>query len=425
MRRRLLLSMLLVALIALVGFGVPLALTVQSRQIDESLLVLSAEAARAAVDVPGSFGVENDRPELPDPGSNISTALYDLDGRLVVGDGPPTADPTVAAALRAGTVQQSSTELVVALPVSHEEQVVGAIRTRMDPALVTDRVHRTWLSMAALAGGVLAAAGALAVARSRHLARPMVRLRDAARALGSGAQTPRGPATGIDEIDAVDDALHTAAERVRDAMVRERAFSADVAHQLRTPIASLRLRLETEQQLRHDPDDLIERSLADLDRLETTIADLLALARDTPVADPYPLASPLNDARRRWHPLLAADGRRLDVAAEPNLPFVTISPAALGQILDVLLDNTRTHGAGTVSITARRVGDGATIAVTDEGTRVIDETNAFRRRGPGSSSTGIGLALARRLADAEGMRLVLADPGPGPTFHLIIPAARP
>ena len=184
MRRRLLLSMLLVALIALVGFGVPLALTVQSRQIDESLLVLSAEAARAAVDVPGSFGVENDRPELPDPGSNISTALYDLDGRLVVGDGPPTADPTVAAALRAGTVQQSSTELVVALPVSHEEQVVGAIRTRMDPALVTDRVHRTWLSMAALAGGVLAAAGALAVARSRHLARPMVRLRDAARALG-------------------------------------------------------------------------------------------------------------------------------------------------------------------------------------------------------------------------------------------------
>lgn len=425
MRTRLLVSMLLVAILALAGFGVPLALSVRARQLDESLLILSEEAARAAVEVPGSFAAEDDLPELPDPRAEVTTALYGLDGRRIVGDGPEDGDATVQRALRTATVQADADGLVVSLPVSHEEEVVGAIRAHMDPTIVADRIRRTWLSMTALAAAVLAAAGALAVVRSRHLAGPMARLRDAAEVLGGGGQVARGPATGIDEIDSIDDALHTAAERVRDATFRERAFSSDVAHQMRTPIASLRLRLETEQQLRTERDDLIESSLVDLDRVEATISDLLALARDVPtVGEPHPLATVIRDAEHRWRPVVEADRRRFEVTIGAQLPFVSVSAAAVGQILDILLDNARIHGSGRIVLTARRVGGGATIAIGDEGTATVDPTAAFERRTGSTRSTGIGLALGRRLAEAEGMRLVLADPGPGPTFHLIVPAAR-
>lgn len=96
---------------------------------------------------------------------------------------------------------------------------------------------------------------------------------------------------------------------------------------------------------------------------------------------------------------------------------MTPRPEAVRQILDVLIDNAHVHGAGTITISATRVGDGAVVAVADQGTAVIDPATAFaRRQGHGS---GIGLALARRLAETEALRLVLADPGPGARLHLV------
>jgi len=86
------------------------------------------------------------------------------------------------------------------------------------------------------------------------------------------------------------------------------------------------------------------------------------------------------------------------------------------QILDVLLDNAREHGAGTIILRATRVRAGAVIAVSDQGATTIDPETAFARRS--GAGTGIGLALARRLAEADGLRLIIADPGPGARLHL-------
>jgi hypothetical protein len=88
--------MLLVAALSVVGFGVPLAVSVQRSYRNEALLRLSEEAARAVAAVPASYASEADAPELPDGGGDVSVALYDVDGRIVVGDGPPQADATVA-----------------------------------------------------------------------------------------------------------------------------------------------------------------------------------------------------------------------------------------------------------------------------------------------------------------------------------------
>lgn len=420
MRRRLLTAMLLVAGLAVIGFGAPLALSVQALYRDEALLELSEVAARAAVAIPASFAGSADLPELPAPGRDVSVALYGQSGRRLVGDGPPTADAAVTATLRGGSAQRRSGELVVTLAISKEEKVVGVVRAAMPPGVVAARTHRTWAVMAGLAAAVLTAAGLLAAWRSRSLALPLARLRADAEVIGAGGEVSTAGSSGISEVDAVRSALREAASRLNGALARERSFSADLAHQLRTPLASLRLRLETEQLQPGQDSPLLQGALVDVERLSQTMDDLLLLARDTQRSrEAHPLATLVREAVGRWGPELAAADRRLVVTVPPHLPWVQASPAAVRQILDVLLDNALRHGEGDVTLSGARVGPGAVLAVADQGRAVIDSSKVFVRRGPAAAGSGIGLALARRLAEAEDLRLVLDHPGPGAVFHLV------
>lgn len=419
MRRRILGSMLMVGALAVCGFGVPLALVVQDRYYDEALLDLSTQASTAAVSVPGSFAQERDTPELPDPARDIDVALYDADGRRVIGEGPDLADGAVTAVLELGAAQQRRHELTVVVPVSNEETVVGAIRTHLSDDVVAARTHRTWLAMTGLATMVLGATGLIAGRRSRTLSRPILTLRDDAVKIGAGGPMSQLCDSGIAEIDAVREALAQSGTRLASAMTRERELSADLAHQIRTPLASLRIRLEQIQRLGGAESEGIQASLDEVDRLEGIVGDVLTLARNSERPHrPVPLATLLRTTVEAWEPRVATTGRRLDYGAEPTLPWVQASPAAVGQILDVLLDNALTHGEGTIQIRARRVGPGAVVSVRDDGSAVVDPAAIFVRGGSEASGAGIGLAFARRLADAEGLRLVLANPGPGPAFHL-------
>ena len=419
--------MLLVAALAVIGFGLPLAVLVEELYRDEALLTLSAEAARASAEVPASFAAENDTPELPDTEDHIEVALYGADGRLVVGRGPEMADAAVLSAL-AGAAAPDSDDLIVAYPISDEEIRVGAIRAEMTSTSVTRRSARTWSLMIGWAAVILLAAGGLSAWLSRGLARPIARLEIDAQRIGGGGEIPAREPSGISEIDAVHAALAEAASRLNDALARERAFSADLAHQVRTPLASLRLRLETEQMQGHSPDAVLDEALGDIDRLDQTVSDLLLLARDTEtVRAPYSLSVLLRDVVEGWIPSVENAGRELELTVDEQVPLVEASPAAIRQILDVLLDNALRHGDGSVTVAANRIGTGAVIEVADDGWITIDPGRVFVRRQSSANGTGIGLALARRLAEAEGMRLVLVNPGPHVVFHLIVAgiSARP
>ncbi len=416
--------MILTATLAVVGFGIPLGLAVRTLYRDEALLMLSESAAQAVIAVPASFIRDQDPPELPDFGPDIDAALYDTDGRRLQGTGPERADAAVDAALRGDRAAHRSGQLVVAAPVSENEQVVAVVRVSTPPDVVARRTTRTWAAMAGLAILVVGLAGLIGSSRSRRLARPLSDLRDDAALVGTGLELPERRDSGIPEIQAVRVALAEAAVDLNAAMERERAFSTDVAHQLRTPLTSLRLRLENEQLQTSGMDDLVADVLVDVDRLEQTIQDLVALARDTEAERPWhALATSVRDAAERWAPAAMASGRALTVDTEPHLPWVRTSPGALRQVLDVLLDNALRHGAGEVRLSATRVGTGAVVSVSDRGLRALDPDRLFIRRAASASGSGIGLALARRLAEAENMRLVLADPGPGPVFHLVIATA--
>jgi signal transduction histidine kinase len=279
-----------------------------------------------------------------------------------------------------------------------------------------------------LAAMAIAAAWLVGRRQARRLARPLEDLAVAARRLGDGDFSVRTRQGGIPEIDSVGVALNSTAGRLDDLLARERAFSADASHQLRTPLAGLRLRLEAALESPHqDLKPAVAASLVDADRLESTIDELLALARDrrSDGASPVDLRELLDELSPEWRGRLALQDRGLDLNHEPGTPDPRASAAAVRQILAVLVDNATTHGAGTVTVTVREATDAVAIDVSDAGPGVPEsEIDLFARQADERSGHGIGLALARRLAEAEDGRLELTRRTP-PTFTLLLPPALP
>jgi signal transduction histidine kinase len=276
-----------------------------------------------------------------------------------------------------------------------------------------------------LALTVIAVAALLARRQARRIALPLERLTVAARALGDGNFAINPERSGIAEADAAGAALGETAARLGNLLERERAFSADASHQLRTPLTGLLLGLESAMER---PDADLRLAIADaLDRgrrLQGTVDDLLTLRRDAPTAiGSIDLGAELSKVERQWRPVLAAQGRRLTVTTRAPAA-ATGSPAAVRQILDVLIDNALKHGAGEVTITTGELGDALAVEVTDEGRGLQgDPEEAFVRRFQGDGGHGIGLALARSLAEADGGRLVVRHVAPRPVFALLLPLA--
>ena len=133
-------------------------------------------------------------------------------------------------------------------------------------------------------------------------------------------------------------------------------------------------------------------------------------------------ATLLRDAAAEWTEDLTKRGRALKVIVEDDLPAPVVAEPAIREIVRVLVSNAAEHGAGTVTVAARSSAPGAVvIQVSDEGLASLDARRVFDRRSHGDH--GVGLALARSLAEAEGARLVLERSGPAPMFAIVIPTA--
>jgi signal transduction histidine kinase len=424
--RRILVAIVGVTALAVVGFGIPLGITVAHLYRDDAISALERDANKAIAEIPVPSSVV-DSPELPVLDDGTQLAVYDGQGHLVAGTGPAQADKPVVRALTSAspvTADPSGASIVVAIPLSSDEVVFAIVRAAYPEHLVTDRVHRAWLAMAGLGLAVIGVAALVAVVQARRLSRPVKQLAAAADRLGQGDFAVRAGRAGIPEIDAAAAALDTTAERLGALLQRERAFSAHASHQLRTPLTALRVQLDAAAlNPDADPRGALEEALQSVDQLEQTIDDLLALARDVgPRAGPLDLRTLFEEVNQRWHGPLADVGRPLRTTIQPDLPDATASAAGMRQILDVLVGNAVEHGAGAVTVAARAAGGGIAIEVTDEGQGIAsDAGDVFASRTDPSTGRGIGLGLASSLAAAEGGRLLLGHHGPGPTFRILFP----
>ncbi len=427
MRTRIVGLAVLAAVLAIGLFGVPLAAGALKYALNDERVNLLRVADGAAAAVTADVLRGNTPTELHEPKDGTHLAVYVDRGHRILGTGPEGGDQAVYHALHDGEISTGNFngDLVVAVPVTHDSDVIGAVRAASPRAAIYRQVALVWVGMLGLAGLAIGTVWLVARRQARRLARPLEELSDAARRLGQGDFSVRTTPVDIPEIDSVGSALNSTAGRLDAMLARERSFSADASHQLRTPLTGLRLRLEAA--LDHPGQDLrhaITDGIAAADRLEQTIEELLALARDTRSSNVTPLDLPglLEEIEAGWHDRLAAQDRALRVAVDPQAPVSLASTAAVRQVLTVLLDNAATHGFGTVSVTVRNAADALAIDVSDEGIGITaPEPELFTRRSRLADGHGIGLALARSLAEAEGGRLRLTRPAP-PTFTLLVPA---
>jgi signal transduction histidine kinase len=419
-RRRLVIAIAGVATAAVLLLAVPLAIVLERSYRDEALLRLQRDtiAATRAIDL-GAHA--RDPVELPHGSDTL--AVYGSDGRRIAGGGPAAADAVVRDALRTGqaTDRAADGRLTVAVPLLSNERVAGAVRAdRSDAAAVAD-AHQAWLTLLAAAAVIVALAAGAALVLARRLALPLERLAGAATRLGEGDFAARAPRAGVPEVDAVGEALDSTAERLDALLARERAFSADASHQLRTPLAALRIELEAIE-LRGGAPPELARALAQVERLQSTIDVLLAVARDDPHREARTDVAELADAaERRWHGTLAADARPLRVVVSAADATARASRGVLEQALEVLLANAAHHGRGAVTLTVREAGASLAVDVTDEGEGFEgDPEAAFSRRAGTGDGHGIGLALARSLVQAEGGRLLVTRASPHPRLTVLL-----
>jgi signal transduction histidine kinase len=378
MRRRLLLAIVGVATASVVLFAIPLAIALQRELRDQELLRLQRDsiAATRGVGLPAPRG---DRVEVPR--SHDRLAVYDLAGRRVAGTGPEAAGGLVRVALRSGrpATAERDGQLLVAVPVIAHERTTGALVASRGTGGLDADVRSGLAILAALAIAVIALTVLAALAVSRRLTRPLDRM-----------------------------------------LARERTFTADASHQLRTPLTALRIELEAEA-LRGDPSPEVEHALDQVERLEATIDTLLAIARDAPHEHmELDVLALVYAAESSWRGRLAAEGRPLRVAVDGAHLRARAAPAVVQQILDVLLENALCHGEGEVTVAVRSDTDGTAIDVADRGPGVDGDPEVVFARRTGAGH-GIGLALARALAQAEGGRLALSRSGPEPVFTLLLP----
>ena len=424
LRRRVRVSILAVTVLAVTLFALPLGVAVQRLYRSEAVAVLQRDAARAAAVVPDT--IPGGPVSLPRPSSSQPViGVYDMAGRRVAGWGP--ARSVLAASGPKAQVRDAveGGDLAVITPIPSDQRAVGTVRAAVPYRTVTDRVHRAWAVMALLALIATALAAVLARRQSVRLAAPLERLTRAARALGDGDFMVRAERSGLREADTASQALEDTAAQLGELLDRERAFSSGVSHQLRTPLTALMVGLEGAlDRPGADLRSAIHDALSRGEHLCITIDDLISLVRSPDGSTaPADLARLVHEVGARWEAPLAARGRRLVTVARPELPSGLAPPAAVRQILDVLIGNALWHGEGTVTIEAHEADGRAAIEVSDEGPGLATEPDELLAVPTGrTDGHGRGLPLARSLALAAGGTLVLRRAAPRPVFSLLLPA---
>ncbi|MFI8436762.1 ATP-binding protein [Streptomyces sp. NPDC079020] len=399
MRRRLINSTLAVVLVVIAVFGVSLVI-VETRTISagaqesvdtEALRLISVVESRL-------LGEERINPRvLAEQVDSSRYALVEIPGR----------DPIEVGERPSGSVIRSSERGEQGEKVTVEES----------RSAVTREVGRTLLIIGAVALLAIVSAVLLAVRQANRLASPLTDLAETAERLGSGDPRPRHKRYGVPELDRVADVLDSSAERIARMLTAERRLAADASHQLRTPLTALSMRIE-EISVTDDPDTVKEEAniaLTQVERLTDVVERLLTNSRDprTGSAVVFDLDEVVKQQIEEWRPAYRSAGRAIVCSGKHGMRAVG-TPGAVAQVLAALIENSLMHGGGTVALRTRVTGNQAVIEVTDEGPGVPADLGAriFERTISGRNSTGIGLAVARDLAEADGGRLELLQQQP-------------
>ncbi|WP_030241697.1 ATP-binding protein [Streptomyces sp. NRRL S-350] len=397
MKRRMINSLLGVVLVVVVVFCVPLALVEKRTIVNSAQDRVDAAAVRVLALVESRIAAGESVTEARAFESQVTEGSYvevQVPGQQVVSAGERPAGDHLLKAVERGNSGETVTVEQSRRDVDHE-------------------IANNLLLLGVVALLAVQAAVALAVWQAKRLARPLTDLAETAERLGSGDPRPRDRRYGVPELDRVAEVLDTSAERIARMLTAERRLAADASHQLRTPLTALSMRLEEITALAEDPETVKEEAtiaLQQVERLTDVVQRLLTTQRDprSPTAVAFDLDEVIKQQVEEWGPTLREQGRVLSLEGLHGITAVG-TPGTVAQVLATLIENSLMHGAGTITLRIRPSGTSVVVEVQDQGAGVPADlgNRVFERAVSGRNSTGIGLAVARDLAEADGGRLEL------------------
>jgi signal transduction histidine kinase len=450
-RTRLLVVLVAFALAVVAAFAIPLLTTTAGQRTQQLLIARSSDIDRFVV--LAQQAVDSDDPSALATEANRYTELYGegvlvVDARraaLVETGGLAATDPAVRALIEATLRNQpspapssldpwSSEPVLLARPVGTGTRVAGVVVLRVSVTSAAVDLATSWAMI--LAGALLVGALflLLAVLLARWIVRPLHELEEGVLAVTAGHRAQVPATAGPRELRSLTTSFNLMSDAVVEAAEQQRRLVADASHQLRNPMAALRLRVDSlAVRIGEDGRHTYRATVAEVERLESLLDGLLALALAESAAtrlaagnsgEPGDLPTVVAERVDAWRPAAEQAGALLlprDGHAEP-LP-VRCPESELAQILDVLLDNAVHYAGKGAHIKVRWESDPAAevarLLVSDDGPGLSADDRAratdrfWRAGGDGAPrGTGLGLAIAQRQILARGGRLELHQAEP-------------
>jgi signal transduction histidine kinase len=410
MRLRIVALVVATSSLVLVSFLVPLALVLRTLAADRATSTATVEAQSMAPLVttldPRSLRLAVAQVNAE---ANTPVTIFLPDGS--VAGKPAPMSPSVRLAMRGQSFSTSvpgGVEVLVA--VEGLPGGTAVIRSFVPDTVLHHGVTRAWLLLLGIGAFLLLLSLTVADQLARSLVRPLTGLALAADRLASGDLSARATVTGPPEVRRAGNGLNRLATRIDDLLAHERESVADLSHRLRTPLTALRIDAES---LRDS------RLLDDVTAMERTVSEIIQEARrrrgGQPEGIPCDAAAVIAERAAFWRPLAEDQDRWMSLEVPTDPALVQVSRDDLASCADILLENVFTHtpeGAGLAIRLSHRAGGGAWLVVADDGPG-FPPGGPVRRGLSGGGSTGLGLDIARRIAEASGGTLTIGRSASG------------
>jgi signal transduction histidine kinase len=381
--------------LVLIALLVPLALLVrvvaQNAAVDQA--VREAESIAVAVGTVDRETLTLTVQQVAQSSGHPITVF--LPGGATVGS-PASRSPAVELAARGHSFTMEAAggrEIFVAV-----QGTVGGtsvVRTFLDAEDLMRGVRETWLGMSALGLALIGVGIAVADRLARAVTRPMAATAQVSHRLAAGDLSARAVPGGPPEARATALALNHLAGRIGELLAEERENAADLSHRLRTPLTGLRLDAES---LR-DPEEAA-RIGARIDDLERAVTAVINEARRRSGGRRHCDAAQVVAERVAfWAPLAEDQDRHTTLDLHPGPLPVPVGADDLAACVDALLGNVFAHTAEGTDLAVRLI-PGVTLEISDTGPGFPAEQ--LQRGRSGAGSTGLGLDIARRTAEAAG-----------------------
>jgi signal transduction histidine kinase len=441
MRRRIMMLVVTMTTLVVLAFAIPLALLVRHTVYEDAIAKLQDESNQIANYLRASYSppTEAETADFLKTLSPKRSASVELADGTVIGTPPPGDLSTLPSFGDGGPgggpddhdhghPQQPGVTpweggLVAQLPVIAAPGATGQaiVRVYASKAQLFQGENGWWLLLAGVSLALLLLGLTAAEVVTRRMVRPLTDTAETAARISAGDLTARAPTDGPREIAAVGTSLNRLADRIDELIAEEREMVADVSHRLRTPLTALRLDAEA----LHDPEEAerIGGHVSSLERMLTAVIHTARRPQREGRAPGCDATAVVGERVEFWSALADDQGRAVTLAL-PSVPvLVRASAEDLAAATDALLENVIAHTPEGVAfaVTLAPTESGARLDVADDGPGLPPDASVRGRSDRGS--TGLGLDIARRCAQAAGGTMTLgASPSGGALVTLTLNA---